>query len=67
MRVSDDKNGDLKITCEKKLYGVLDNISKTIDFYGPSKITKLFCATYFWHKNDFNNVLCGFQTIKMAI
>ena len=68
MRISDDKNGDLNIFLWKKFYGVLDTISKTIDFYGPSKITKLFFVQHlFLAKTDFNNLLCGLQTIKMEI
>ena len=47
MRVSDNKNGDFKITREKILC-FLDTIFKTIDFYGPYKIINFFCATSFF-------------------
>ena len=68
MRVSDDKNGDLKITCEKKIYGVLDTISKTIHFYGPSKIIKLIlCNLIFWLKNAYHRTLCSFQAENLKV
>ena len=41
------KIGDLKISHEKR-FGVLDTLSKTIDFYGPIQDHKTLCATSFF-------------------